>query len=217
MYSLQVQKITLNVKCYMRDQLTIEIDTASTTRDIYLQVSAKTSISRTLFQLFFCGDKLPDTIVEIDNYNIKHGAMVLLHPHVQSGLFGANFVQLSPARQAVRKYAYGLNPDSVESFFRAETTLRIRIPVAHIYGILKFKLDTPLSDDPQFYIANFERRADLGETQIVHSMTNPADLTYSGKFNGDLAPDLFNSRRTPGRTVDTITCMLDNLLKTCGF
>ena len=159
----------------MRETFTVHLTGYSfTTRDVYLEVSATTSISRTLFQLYFSGTKLPDTIMDLKDFDINNHATIVLHLNVQSGEVNSNFAQLSPARLAVRKYAFSMGPEEVRSFFRAESILRFKIPVAHTFGIgvskkvlVMFQLDTPLSDDPDFYNETFERMSDHGEMQMV--------------------------------------------------
>ena len=211
-------EFSIMIKSPLRDTLTLKLQGPRVTlRDIFLEVSIQLSISCNFFQLFYSGKKLANSLIDVTEVGIQTtGSTVFLQPNVRSGDFSSNFSELSPARQAIRTYAFGLNSETVKEFFNGVATLYIRIPVGSTFGTLTLQMNEPLSDDPEFYMQTFERIADTGESQRVHSLKK--DLkTYQGKFNGDISAELFNSRGTPGRGVDTVVCILDNLLTTCGF
>ncbi len=80
------------------------------------------------------------------------------------------------------------------------------------HGGLNFSLDDPFNQDPEYYAESLERVFDFGRTHFFHSLSKIGNKGFRGKFNGDLPPDVFNSRGVPGRTVDTLISILEGLL-----
>lgn len=206
--------MTINVDCALRPCEAIQLPASATGRDLYLQVSASTNLSRKLFKLLFRSTLIEDTFNQLSQYGIVSGVNVSLLPNITAGQMSSNFAKLDPARQAIRKYAFSLSVATVQRFFSAEEELKVRIPVAGQWGTLKFKLDNPMPEESLTLPETADRYSDVS---MLHSVKQPNDRTYSGKFSGSLKPDSLDSRGVPSRTVDTIVNILENLLDTCGL
>ena len=99
---------------------------------MYIGVAEDTSLSTTQFQLFFGDTKLPNELVELENFDIVHNSTIMLHIGAQSpGALGPDVAKMSPARQAVRRHVFSMSPDDVENFFFAKSMVGVIIPGAH--------------------------------------------------------------------------------------
>ena len=162
------EQLTLHIKSATRQIFTVHlVGHRITSRDVYIEVSKMTSVSKLRFDLYFANSKLPDTLVALTEFDITNGATFILHVKIQSGNLYPHFTKLPKSRQAVRKHVYAMSPNQIKKFFAAQLTIQCRIPVAHTMGTLRFKLHDPLPDDPNFYDTQFDRIEEFGYTQKV--------------------------------------------------
>ena len=172
----------------------------------------ETSLSKISFKLNTEHRQLPDSMLLLPEYDAKNGTNIYLNVHIQSGL-GGNIDNLTPARLAIGSYVFNMCPQDMKDFFEAKHTLCVKIPVGrNATGSLKFRLDEPLNQDPEYYAESLERVFHFGQTQFFHSLTKISNKGFREKFDGDLAPDVFNSPGVPGRTVRTLISNLEGLL-----
>ena len=207
------EMVTLFIVSSMRASFTIQMPELSAARDIHLEISRKTSLSRSFFKLATDSKELPDNLSPMADFGVQHGTKIYLNVSVESGILRNKVTKLNSAQKTIRQHVYQMKPEEVSAFFDAEHTVYIRLMLpTGIIGRLKFRLDRPLSSDPDFYATALERVFDKGQSGRIHSLHKTSTSNYKGKFHGDLSPDVFNSRGVPGRTVDTLVCILDNLL-----
>ena len=206
--------ITLNVTSSMRPAFTITLSKSSALRDIHLEVSIKTSLSRSFFKLSTETKPLPDNLSPITQFSITNGTTIYLTVNIQSGIMRSEVNQLTAAQKGVRSHVFQMKPEEISEFFAAKQSVQIRLPFpGGLTGTLKFKLDQPLSDDPDFFAPALERVFDRKGICKVQDMYKTSASSFKGKFRGDLPPEVFNSKGVPGKSVDTLVCILDNLIK----
>ena len=204
--------ITVNIICTLRENFTVTLAQGSSARDLYIEVSAHTSLSKTFFKLVHEDRQLFDGFLLLREHNIKNGSNIYLSVYLQSGLLSVNFTKLSKTRKAIRSYIFAMTPEEVKKFFEAQHTLYIKVPVSDTVGTLRFNLDKPMSEDPSFYMESLARARQTGPRGQFLSFKELAPKNYEGKFYGDLAPDVYNSKGIPGKTVDTIISIMEGLL-----
>ena len=204
--------MTLHLICNMRDLLSVTVPTDSSVRDLHIEVSAKTSLSRAFFKLIHRYQILTDNVRLLSEFKIVDGSKIILNVNVKSGMASIENMQLSPARKAIRDYVLKMTPTQVNDFFDAKHGLCIKVPVRDSYGTLKFKLDEPMPTNADFYTEAWQRVEDMGQISQFHSVTQVTSNRWQGKFYGDLVPEVFNSKGVPGKTVDTIISIMDGIL-----
>lgn len=214
----QSNTINFTVVCTVGESFTISLPKESAMRDIYIEVSIKTSLSKTFFKLSTeQPQKLPDNLSPIEEFKLINGSKLYMSVNIQSGIM-SEFESMSPARRAIRSYVMAMSPAEVKDFFNATHRLCIKIPVSPVStGTLKFSLDEPMNTEPEFYAESLERMYDIGKTHYIHSLTKTGEKSVKGKFDGDLAVDVFNSKGVPGRSVDTLISILESLLSAHGY
>ena len=149
--------LSLPVVCSLRETFTVKVHTNATLRDIYLEVSMETSLSKSFFKLNTEHKQLPDSLLLLSEYDVRNGTKIYLNVHIQSGLIG-NIDNLTPARRAIRSYVFNMCPQDVKDFFEAKHTVCVKIPVGrNAIGSLKFSLDQPLNQDPEYHAKSLER------------------------------------------------------------
>ena len=172
--SLNSELISLPVVCSIRGTFTVKAPSNATLRDIYLEVSMETSQSKSVFKLNTEHKQLPDILLLLPEYDVKNGTKIYLNVHIQSGLIG-NIDNLTPARQATRSYVFEMCPQDVKDFFEAKHTVCVKIPVGrNAIGSLKFSLDEPLNQEPEFYAESPEQISDFGPAHFFHSLSKIA-------------------------------------------
>ena len=211
--STSTETMTLNIVCNMRELFSVHLPSDASVRDLYIEVSAKTSLSKSFFKLLHNYQILADNFRLLSELHIQNGFRIILHVIIQSGANIINGSDLSPARKAIRNYVFQMTPQQVDDFFEARQGLCIKVPLTNSVGTLKFHLDEPMPQNADFYIEAMERLNDLGQICHLHSVQEMSNNWWQGKFHGDLVPEVFNSKGVPGKTVDTIISILDGLLK----
>ena len=204
------EPMTVYIICSIRPSFSIAVNSGFSIRDLYIEVSAHTSLSRSYFKLIYDNKELVDGFRLITEKGLRDGSKVYLSGFMQSGLLSVNFTRLSKTRRAVRSYIFSLTPKEVADFFEAKFTLEIKIPIGEVVGTLTFKLEKPLPRDPVKYhqsVALYKKKGSHFPKKR-HIDSN----TVEGNFYGDLRPDVYNSKGVPGRTVDTIVSLMENLL-----
>ncbi len=145
-------------------------------------------------------------LLSLTEYGIGSGARLVVIPDMQSGHLSDTLIQLDPSQEAIRRYCFGLSRSVVVGFFNAEETLRVRIPLQQTFGILKFRLVAPMSEE------GIPLPAMNSDMHVLHEVSRPNDTTYVGLFSGSVPAEHFNYRGVVSRTKDTIVFMLDNML-----
>ena len=213
--NLTSNTISILIISSMKKPFTINVPPTCSIRDIYLEISLVTSLSRTFFSLSTKDSKaLPDKISPISEFEISNGTKIYLSVNIQSGLLKTKIAKMSAAQKSIRAYVFAMKPEQVRDFFNAEyqVEIKLKLPSAQM-GRLRFKLDRPLSQDPDHYTRALERLFDFGQTNELKNVSKTSNTSYTGQFHGDLPPDVFSSSGVPARTVDTVVAVLDNLIR----
>jgi hypothetical protein len=213
--------MTIEINCGMKKCEPVCLPRSATGRDLYLSVSTATNLSRRLFKLYSKSQStlIPDGLIPLADYRVVSGSQVSLLPNLQSGSTGSNFEQIDPARQAIHTYVFSLSAQAVKAFFDAEAEIRVPIPVGRQSGVLKFRLHHPLptrslpADDE----LDINSAANFPNIHRFRCVKRPDDRTMTGKFSGSLPSECYDSYGVPGRTVDTMVQILENVLETSGF
>ena len=205
--------MTLHLVCNMRDLFSVTLPYDSSVRDLYIEVSARTALSKTFFKLIHNYQVLTDNFRLLSELSIRNESKVKLNVNIQSGVNSLENSNLTPARKAIRDYVLRMTPKQVNDFFDAKHGLCIKVPLNDAVGILKFKLDEPMPQNADFYDEAWQRVKDMGQICQLHSVEEVSSNWWQGKFHGDLVPEVFNSKGVPGKTVDTIISIMDGLLK----
>lgn len=208
MYS-EIRPMVIYINCAMRTCNPLEMSPLATGRDIYIQVSIATNLSRKNFKLFYKSALIQDNLLSLSSSGVTSGSQVSLHPNIRSG---SNFVELDPVREAIRKYVFSLSSAFINDFFEAREELAVRIPVGGQWGNLKFKLDKPLPSEP-FDLSNVEQMEDMSNVQLGQLDQH----TYLGHYSGSIPRESYDSRGVPSRTVDTVVSILDDFVSSCGL
>ena len=206
------QMMTLNIVCNMRDLFSVTVPLDSSVRDLHIEVSAKTSLSRSFFKLMHKYQILTDNFRLLSEFDIRDGSKITLNVSIQSGVASIENSSISPAQKAIRAHILKMKPQEVDDFFEAKHGLSIKVPIHNSFGTLKFKLDEPMPTDADFYQESWARVRNMTQVKELHSVREVSSNWWQGKFYGDLVPEVFNSKGVPGKTVDTIISILDSLL-----
>ena len=207
--------INLHVVSSMRPAFDITLSKSSALRDIHLQISVQTSLSRSFFKLSTETKPMPDDLTPISELGIENGHKIYLNVNIESGILKNKVKKLTIAQKAIRAYVYQMKAEEIKKFFSAEHTVFIRLTLPNgLGGRLKFKLDKPLNEDPKFYAPALEQVFVRGQTGRIRGLRQTGESSFKGMYHGDLPPEVFDSKCIPGKTVDTIVSILDNLIST---
>ena len=198
--SSQPETMTLSLICNLRDLFSVQLPSDASVRDLYIEVSAKTSLFKTFFKLLHNYQLLADNFRLLRELNIRSGSRITLHVNIQSGVNCLDEASMTPARKTIRNDVFQLTPQQVDDFFEARQGLCIKVPLsANSIGTLKFHLDEPMPQNTEFYIEASERLNDLGQNCHLHSVQEMSDNWWRGKFHGDLVPKCSTPKGSLGK------------------
>ncbi len=110
--------ITLSVVCVLRKPLTVKVlESGGTLRDIYLEVSMVTSLSKSSFKLNTESEQLPDRLFVHSAYGIRNGTKIYLSVGL---LCDQGLENLTPARRTIRRHVYSMRPPRCERLLRGQ-------------------------------------------------------------------------------------------------
>ncbi len=214
--------ISLSVLTVYKEPLTVKVHQNGTLRDIHLEVSRATSLSRSFFTLTTEAiQHLSDTMfVLLSRYGIRNDTKIYVSMNIPVGHI--HYLEsLPPERRAVRRYVYGMNPQNVEDFFGAKITLYIPSPNPwnSSIGLFRFGLDQPIKLHPKYYTSTLGRCHSSGGRglHILRPVNFYGNGGLRGQFSSDPPYDAFDSRGVPVKTVDHLVGLLANLLVAMPF